>query len=80
MESESFLGDSLRIRQILVNILSNAAKYTPDGGQVDFTVAEENEGETCLLTFVCRDNGIGISEADLPRIFEKSFTGEFLKF
>ena len=70
MESESFLGDSLRIRQILVNILSNAAKYTPDGGQVDFTVAEENEGETCLLTFVCRDNGIGMSEEFLKRMFE----------
>ena len=70
IEAESFLGDPLRIRQILVNILSNAAKYTEDGGHVDFTVSEEAGQERCLLNFVCRDNGIGMSKAFLERIFE----------
>ena len=70
IEAESFLGDPLRIRQILVNILSNAAKYTNNGGRVDFTVSEEADQEKCRLTFVCRDNGIGMSPAFLKRIFE----------
>ena len=70
IEAESFLGDPLRIRQILVNILSNAAKYTNNGGRVDFTVSEEADQEKCRLTFVCRDNGIGMSPAFLERIFE----------
>ena len=70
IEAESFLGDPLRIRQILVNILSNAAKYTEDGGRVDFTVSEEAGPERCLLDFTCRDNGIGMSKEFLERIFE----------
>ena len=68
--AESVLGDPLRIRQILVNVLSNAAKYTEDGGRVDFTVSEEMEQDRCLLHFVCRDNGIGMSREFLERIFE----------
>lgn len=70
IEAESFQGDPLRIRQILVNILSNAAKYTEDGGRVDFYVSEEAEQDRCRLSFVCRDNGIGMSKAFLDRIFE----------
>ena len=70
IEAESFLGDPLRIRQILVNVLSNAAKYTEDGGRVDFTVSEETEKDRCVLIFVCRDNGIGMSREFLDRIFE----------
>ena len=70
IEAESFLGDPLRIRQILVNILSNAAKYTEDGGRVEFTVSEEAGPERYLLDFTCRDNGIGMSKEFLERIFE----------
>ena len=70
IEAESFQGDPLRIRQILVNILSNAAKYTEDGGRVDFYVSEETEQDLCRLSFVCRDNGIGMSKSFLDRIFE----------
>ena len=70
IEAESFQGDPLRIRQILVNILSNAAKYTEDGGRVDFYVSEETEQDLCRLSFVCRDNGIGMSKSFLDLIFE----------
>ena len=70
IEAESFLGDPLRIRQILVNILSNAAKYTEDGGRVEFTVSEAAGPERYLLDFTCRDNGIGMSKEFLERIFE----------
>ena len=68
--AESFYGDSLRIRQILVNILNNAVKYTPDGGRIDIRVSESLEGDLCRLCFVCRDNGVGMSEDFLKRIFE----------
>ena len=71
------LADELRVEQILVNIISNAIKYTPKGGTVDLLV--EETGQTAAgrnhYRFVVRDTGIGISEDYLPHIFE-SFTRE----
>ena len=67
---ESLYGDALRLRQIYVNIINNAVKYTNIGGQIDVTVSEAPSGDRCELIFVCKDNGIGISEAFLKRIFE----------
>lgn len=67
---ESFYGDAGRLRQIYVNILSNAVKYTPDGGKIELRIFEEKAGKNCLLGFICRDNGIGMSEEFLTRIFE----------
>ena len=66
---EDLFGDTLRLRQIFVNIISNAAKYTPAGGQIDVSVSEELSGDLCTLTFVCRDNGIGMSQEFIARIF-----------
>jgi signal transduction histidine kinase/CheY-like chemotaxis protein len=59
-------GDETRLAQVLSNILTNASKYTPQGGRVDIRAREE--GESIVITV--RDNGIGISEAMLPRVFE----------
>ena len=70
-------GDELRIEQILINIISNAIKYTPDGKQVDL-IAEEiplPDSTGNRYRFVIRDTGIGISEEFLPHIFD-SFTRE----
>ena len=71
-------ADELRIEQILVNIISNAIKYTPSGGSVDLIAEEEaandNRGRH-KYRFIVRDTGIGISEEYLPHIFE-SFTRE----
>ena len=67
---ESLYGDALRLRQIYVNIINNAVKYTNDGGQIDVTVSEAPMDDRCGLAFVCRDNGIGMSKAFLERIFE----------
>ena len=53
-----------------MNILNNAVKYTPDGGRIDIRVSESLEGDLCRLCFVCRDNGVGMSEDFLKRIFE----------
>ncbi|MDR0867934.1 MAG: response regulator [Planctomycetota bacterium] len=65
------VGDAGRVRQVLTNLLSNAVKYT-DQGFVKFSLdwrtvgAEEDRAE---LKFVVADSGIGIKEADLPRLF-----------
>ena len=70
IDRETLKGDQLRLRQVLVNIISNAIKYTPDGGQIDLRFSEETAAERCTLIFVCRDNGIGMSEEFLKRVFE----------
>jgi len=66
---EDLYGDPLRLRQVYVNIINNAVKYTPDGGEISVRFYEEPGEETCTLVFVCEDNGIGMSEAFLRRIF-----------
>ena len=58
--------DASRLRQILVNLLNNAAKYTEPGGQIWLT-AERLDGQVVLHV---RDNGIGISPEMLPHLFE----------
>ncbi len=70
------LGDELRIEQVLINIVSNAIKYTPAGKSVEL-IAEERPGKGRVnrYRFIVRDTGIGISEEYLPHIFE-SFTRE----
>jgi PAS domain S-box-containing protein len=59
-------GDAARLEQILVNLLNNAAKYTPKGGQIDFHVewADEN------VRISVKDTGIGIDPQWLPRVFD----------
>jgi len=58
--------DALRIAQVLGNLLTNAAKYTPSGGQIQLRV--ECADSDVLVRVI--DNGIGLAAADLPRIFE----------
>ena len=70
IEAEALLGDALRLRQIYVNIISNAVKYTPDGGDIRISFAEKTEGDLCRLLFCCRDNGMGMSSEFLERIYE----------
>ena len=70
IEAESFYGDALRLRQVYVNIISNAVKYTGEGGHIAISVSEKLMGQKCLLIFRCQDDGIGMSEEFLKRIFE----------
>lgn len=67
------MSDALHLNQILLNILSNAIKYTPEGGRVWYAV--ENIGkdtdEKVTLRFVVKDNGIGMSKEFLTRIFDE---------
>lgn len=62
-------GDSLRLRQILSNLLSNAMKFTP-AGRVSVEVSAEPEGGMWRLRLAVRDTGIGIGEEAMKRIFE----------
>ncbi|MCB0005449.1 MAG: hybrid sensor histidine kinase/response regulator [Anaerolineales bacterium] len=64
-------GDRDRVAQILTNLLSNACKYTPNGGQISLEVrAIESEGKP-FLRFAVQDSGIGISDEDKTRIFKQ---------
>ena len=70
-------GDNIRLLQILNNIISNAVKYTQDGGNISLTVKEiEYDSNTYTkLSFEIDDNGMGISEEYIDKIFD-SFTRE----
>jgi PAS domain S-box-containing protein len=61
--------DKDKIVATLVNLLGNAAKYTPEGGKVDFKVQTKEDS----LVMDVEDNGIGISAEELPKVFDKFF-------
>lgn len=71
IDEEQLLGDPLRLRQILVNIINNAVKYTPEGGliQIAFSQQPDAKPDSVRVDFSCRDNGIGMSREFLERIF-----------
>ena len=69
IEIEQFYGDELRIKQVYANIITNAIKYTKDEGSITVTISERVNDSSCLLSFICRDNGIGMSKDFLSRIF-----------
>lgn len=62
-------GDRERIEQVITNIVSNAVKYTPDGGKIDMLVG--TSGKNVFVRVA--DNGIGIPEKDLPRLFDRFY-------
>jgi len=62
-------GDPLRLAQMLDNVVSNAIKYTPDGGRVAVTATVHDDG----VLLEVRDSGVGIAPADSERIFERFF-------
>ena len=75
---ENLIGDPLRLRQILVNIIGNAVKYTLENGSIyvkfsqyqkEDSEADVREKDRVWFDFVCEDNGIGMSEDFLQRIF-----------
>ena len=72
IEHEDVCGDSLRIQQVITNILSNAIKYTPDGGRIVFSIAErptQSRGLGCY-EFTVEDNGIGMTPEFQQVLFE----------
>ncbi len=72
LKHERVIGDRARLSQIFLNIMSNACKYTPEGGEIFISVSELSSGNSRLgrYRFVFRDTGIGMSEEYLQHIFE----------
>ena len=65
-------GDATRLSQVLVNILNNASKYTPEGGRIAASVRADDD----LVTITIEDSGMGISADLLPNVFELFSQGE----
>ena len=65
------MGDSTRVEQVLINLLGNAVKFTPHGGEVRLTIDKlADDGSAVTMRFTVADTGVGISPEFLPRIFE----------
>jgi len=66
-----YVGDDMKLKQVLINILGNAVKFTPAPGSVSFTVAQTASFENHRsLRFIISDTGIGMSKNYIPKIFE----------
>lgn len=72
MEHDMFMGDKQRINEILVNILGNAVKYTPEGGKIEFAIDESPSSSVGFqnVRFTIKDNGIGMKPEYKDKIFE----------
>lgn len=67
----SYIGDEMKLKEVLINILGNAVKYTPAGGTVRFSVEQTAVyNGLCTLRFIVSDTGIGMSEDFLPKLFD----------
>ena len=63
-------GDNVRLKQIILNVLTNAVKYTKEGF-IDFKVSSIIKDDVCRLIISVEDSGIGIKEENLPKVFSK---------
>ena len=67
----SFVGDDLKLKQVLINILGNSVKFTEAPGVVTFTVEQtETRDDTCVLRFTIEDTGVGMDKEFIPKLFE----------
>ena len=67
----AFFGDEMRLMQVLINLASNAVKFTPEGGQVHLSARQfKRDGNKVLMQFSVRDTGIGIAQDMQEHIFE----------
>ena len=70
-------GDEERLVQVFINLLENAVKYTPDQGRISMAIRQATQSRTAsprpMIEIVVADSGIGIPEADRPRVFERFY-------
>ena len=73
VENEDVIADPLRLEQILINVLANAMKFTPDGGQISLWIVQKDTAPAGYADFEfhIKDNGIGMSEEFQKHIFEQ---------
>ena len=84
MQHDWFMGDALRLNQVLINLVGNAVKYSDDGGTITVTIEERaadggaagmqataSDARTASVYFAVADEGVGIAEEDIERIFAK---------
>lgn len=76
---ECYMGDAMKLQQVLVNIIGNAVKFTEPGGKITFSVTQSDRTlHDAKLRFIIRDTGIGMSSEFLPNLFspfEQESTG-----
>ena len=66
-----YIGDNMKLRQVLINILGNAVKFTPEGGSIELTVERTAQfDKKSTLRFTVSDTGIGMSKEYLPKLFD----------
>jgi signal transduction histidine kinase/DNA-binding response OmpR family regulator len=68
---QELMGDSTRLRQVAVNLISNAIKFTPDGGCIDVTLDSKVNSSGVFAEIKVKDSGAGISPEFLPHVFER---------
>jgi len=73
---ENVLGDSLRLKQILINLIGNAIKFSQNGGIIIFIELMEKRKKYCRVFFGVKDSGIGISQERIDSIFEDFIQGD----
>ena len=72
LEPLSYYGDQELLQQVWMNLVGNAIKFSHKGGHIGLTLKRERQG----VSFVCRDEGVGISPADQKRVFEKFYQAD----
>jgi signal transduction histidine kinase len=65
--------DVTRMERVLVNLLSNAAKYSPEGGDITLRLSQEGEAGADVAVLSVTDRGIGIPEDEIPRVFDRFY-------
>ncbi len=69
--TRNMISDDLRLSQVLINLLSNAAKFTPEQGTISLTVTETTiDADNSVIHFLVKDNGIGMSDEDKLHLFK----------
>lgn len=71
LEDMTFKTDQTRFKQIVINLLSNAIKFTDNGGDIKLSADIRHQGDNTLLTVTVSDNGIGMSDSEVSRLFQR---------